>query len=112
MNTTQIRSRIGEIQRELAALGAMRPGSLSEQYNVCGTPGCRCKDPKKPKKHGPYYHLNYTWGGKAHTRFVKAADVGDVQNELDAYKCFRALTEEWVDLELERVRQERDRARN
>ena len=111
MNTTDIRSRIGTIRQELGSLGPMRPGSLSEQYNVCGTPGCRCKDPKKPRKHGPYYHLNYTWGGKAHTRFVKAADVRQVRQELDAYKRFRALTEEWVDLELERVQQERERSR-
>ena len=80
---------------------------MSEQYNVCGTPGCCCKDPKKPKKHGPYYHLNYTWDGKACTRFVKAADVAQVGEEIKTYKRFRALTDEWVDLSLERVRQER-----
>ena len=43
------------IQRQLAALGPVLPGSLSEQWNVCGTPGCRCKAPSNPKKHGPYY---------------------------------------------------------
>ena len=44
---------------DLAALGDLRPGSLSIQYNVCGSPGCRCKaDP--PVKHGPYYQVSYT----------------------------------------------------
>lgn len=42
------------IQRQLATLGPVLPGSLSEQWNVCGTPGCRCKAPANPKKHGPY----------------------------------------------------------
>lgn len=109
MKPTPIRRRIEDVQRELSSLGPMRPGSLSEQYNVCGTPGCRCKDPKQPKKHGPYYHLNYTWDGKARTRFVRAAEVDKVWAEIGTYKRFRALTNEWVDLELERVRLERER---
>ncbi|MGC9328602.1 MAG: DUF6788 family protein [Candidatus Hinthialibacter sp.] len=29
----------------------MRPGALSQQYNVCGNPRCRCKDPQHPQKH-------------------------------------------------------------
>jgi hypothetical protein len=51
---------IDQIKQELLALGDMRPGALSEQYNVCGKPNCRCKDPRKPQKHGPYYQLSYT----------------------------------------------------
>jgi hypothetical protein len=99
-----VEKKIKAIQRELGALGPMRPGSLSEQYNVCGTPGCRCKDPKKPRKHGPYYHLNYTWRGKARTEFVKAEAVEAVREQLATYKRFRALTTEWVDLSLEMAR--------
>ena len=48
--------RIVELLREkLIGLGPMLPGSISEQWNVCGTQGCRCKDPNKPVKHGPYW---------------------------------------------------------
>ena len=97
---TAFQEQIAAIQRELAGFGPMRPGSLSEQYNVCGTPGCRCKDPKNPKKHGPYYHLNYTWRGKARTEFVKADAVAAVRAQLDTYKRFRALCVEWVDVSL------------
>lgn len=114
MNKTTLQDlhqRVTAIQRELAALGPMRPGSLSEQYNVCGTPGCHCKDAKKPRKHGPYYHLNYTWRGRARTEFVKAADVASARQQIERYKRFRALTEEWVDLSLERARQERRQSR-
>src|SRR3989304_1960448 len=35
--------KIATIKRHLALLGDLRPGSLSEQYNVCGSPGCKCK---------------------------------------------------------------------
>ena len=104
--------RIATIQRELASLGAMRPGSLSEQYNVCGTPGCRCKGPKNPQRHGPYYHLNYTWRGRACTQFVKADEVAQVREELNRYKRFRALTQEWVACAVERARLDREQRRS
>jgi hypothetical protein len=100
----QLEKRIEEIKRELAALGPMRPGSLSKQYNVCGTPGCRCKDPKNPRKHGPYYHLNYTWRGKCRTEFVKEEAAAELRGQLETYKRFRALTTEWVDVSLELAR--------
>ena len=54
----------------------MHPGSLREQYNVCGKAGCRCKDPKKPQKHGPYYQLSYTWRGKSSTPFCASGAGG------------------------------------
>ena len=41
-------------------------GSLSRQYNVCSSPGCRCKA-SPPRKHGPYYQLSYTRNGKSTT---------------------------------------------
>ena len=107
MNTTNLNERIRQIKQELASLGPMRPGSLSEQYNVCGTAGCHCKDPQKPQKHGPYYHLNYTWRGKARTQFVKAEAVADVREQLETYKRFRALCAEWVEVSLELVRVQR-----
>ncbi len=106
-NQEEIKRRIEEIKQELSALGPMRPGSISEQYNVCGTAGCRCKDPEKPLKHGPYYHLNYTWRGKSRTEFVRAGDVDDLRERLGSYKRFRALTAEWVDLSVELARLER-----
>ena len=107
MNTTHLEAQIRRIKQELVDLGPMRPGSLSEQYNVCGTPGCRCKDPKKPEKHGPYYHLNYTWRGKARTEFVKADAVAAVREQLLTYKRYRALCDEWVETSLELARLQR-----
>ncbi len=101
MNIKQIQrwqGRIEEIKKRLVALGEMRPGSLSEQYNVCGTPNCRCKDPKKPKKHGPYYQLSYTHQGKSTTEFVKKDEVVAVRRQIKNYRMFKKLTEEWVDL--------------
>ena len=49
--------------KRLCSLGPFLPGSISEQWNVCGTPRCKCKDPKRPQKHGPYYQLSFSVGG-------------------------------------------------
>ncbi|MBM4144606.1 MAG: hypothetical protein FJ225_13610 [Lentisphaerae bacterium] len=97
MTTDQLQQRIRTLQTELAALGPIHPGSLSQQYNVCGNPACRCKDPKRPRKHGPYYQLSYTWRGKSTTRFVRPPDVAAMGAKLAAYKRFRQLTAAWVD---------------
>lgn len=91
---------IDQIKQELLALGDMRPGALSEQYNVCGKPNCRCKDPRKPQKHGPYYQLSYTHQGKSTTEFVKREMLQDVQLQLANYARFKELTEHWVQLSL------------
>jgi len=107
MNLSEIERRIEAIQHRLTHLGAMHPGSLGEQYNVCGKAACRCKDPKKPQKHGPYYQLSYTWRGKSTTRFVRPERVEGMQQKVANYKRFRELVNEWVDLEVEREQAER-----
>jgi hypothetical protein len=105
MNTTQIKRRIAKIKAELEGLGGMHPGSISEQYNVCGTPNCRCKDKKDPQKHGPYYQLSFTWRGKSSSRFIRPQRLSEMQQKVRNYRRFRELTNEWVDLcvELERL---------
>ena len=98
MTHHQLAARLARIQAALLALGPIHPGSLSPQYNVCGTPGCACKDPKQPQKHGPYHQLSYTWRGKSTTRFVRPGRVAILAAKLARYQRFRALTAEWVDV--------------
>ena len=93
--------RIEAIKNKLAALGDMRPGSLSKQYNVCGNPACRCKDPDNPKKHGPYHQLSYTHKGRSKSEFVKKEDLAEVKNQVKNYQQFKKLTGEWIDLSVE-----------
>jgi hypothetical protein len=88
------------IKQDLLTLGDMRPGALSEQYNVCGKPGCRCKDKLNPQKHGPYYQLSYTHKGKSTTEHVKRETLKEVQMQLSNYARFKDLTEQWVLLSL------------
>ena len=111
MKTARIERQIEHLKQQLAALGPMHPGSLSEQYNVCGKPGCRCKDAKNPQKHGPYYQLSFTWRGKGRTRFVRAERLAEVRQKLATYKRFRELTDAWVDLVVELEQQQREQSR-
>ena len=108
MKTAQIARKIEHLKQQLAELGPMHPGSLSEQYNVCGKPGCRCKDVKNPQKHGPYYQLSFTWRGQGRTRFVRAERLAEARQKLANYKRFRELTDQWVDLVVELEQQERE----
>ena len=95
-----LEARIVQVKRQLQAQGPMRPGSLSRQYNVCGKPGCRCKDPKHPRRHGPYYQLNYVYRGTKTSKFIRREVLKQVQAELANYKKFRRLTEQWIGLAL------------
>jgi len=78
----------------------MRPGSLSQQYNVCGKPGCRCKDPVHPQRHGPYYQLSWVHQGESTTQFIRRPWVPHVKAQLATFKKFRRLTEQWIALAL------------
>jgi hypothetical protein len=91
---------------------AMRPGSLSQQYTACQKPGCKCVDPLHPQKHGPFQKLSYTHHGKSTTQFVRPQFVGEVRQQLAAYKKFKALTQKWVALALELSKLELEDARS
>ena len=91
---------IEKVKRDLAALGDLRPGSLSTQYNVCGSPGCKCKaDP--PVKHGPYFQVSYTRKGKSSTKFAKKEDLPEVRKQLKNDERMKLLIEKWIDLAME-----------
>ena len=101
-----IERQIAQIKEDLARLGPLHPGSLSRQYNVCGKPGCRCKDSKNPRRHGPYYQLNYVYGGKKTSEFVRPQNLKVVRSQLANYKRFRRLTDQWVGSALQLARLE------
>lgn len=90
---------IAKVKRDLVRLDGLRMGSLSEQYNVCGTPGCRCKA-SPPEKHGPYHQLSYTRKGKSTTRFIRKPNLALVKRQLRNYARLRSLVDQWIDLEI------------
>jgi len=88
----QIDKRIGKIKVELAAIGQMRPGSLTRQY----------KDPASAS--GAYYQLSFTLDMKSRTDYIPRNRVPQVRAQVANYKRFKSLSTEWVALSIERCR--------
>ena len=92
MNTKrleQIEIRIEKIKTELAGIGEMRPGSLTQQY----------KD--REHKTGPYYQLSYTYEMRSRTKYIRKDLVSYIRQQIKNYKHFKKLTDEWVALGIE-----------
>lgn len=85
----QIERRIDRIKDALSKIGPMRPGSLTCQY----------KNPQT--KSGAYWQVSYTRNRKSKSDYVRSDCVGKVRKEILAYRRFKKLTEEWIDLGIE-----------
>lgn len=106
----ELTRKIDHIKAQLAKLGDLRPGTLSEQYNTCRTPGCRCKaDP--PHKHGPYQQLSYSRRGRSTTENIRPEHLDAVKAQIATYQKLRDLTDSWIDaaIELDRLRRRHKR---
>ena len=95
-----LEGQIKRVKGELQRLGDLRPGSLSEQYNVCGNPNCRCKE-SPANRHGPYYQLSFTRNGRSRTKFVRKQDLREVKIQLKNYGRLRSLVDRWIELSTE-----------
>jgi hypothetical protein len=96
----QLSRRIERVKAQLVQLGDLRPGTLSEQYNTCRTPGCRCKA-EPPQKHGPYHQLSYTRHGRSRTETVRSEDLAAVRAQIRNYRRLRDLIDQWIDAAIE-----------
>ena len=91
----QKKEKAEEIRQRLIGLlneGPLLPGSIKKQWNVCGMPGCRCKDSNDPRKHGPYFQLSFTLSGKSTSMFVKEQEFEDMIALTERYRRFKALS--------------------
>ena len=95
-----LEAKIATLKQALLTLGDLRPGTLSEQYNVCGKAGCACKA-EPPRKHGPYAQVSFTWQGRSHTQFVRREHLAMTRQHLRNYERLRALVEAWIAAGLE-----------
>lgn len=93
------------LKQKLLDLGPVLPGSISEQWNICGTPGCRCKDRNNPKKHGPYYQLSFSIGGRSSSMFIKKEDFAEAGKRVRRHKEFKALMMELIHAYVQQVRE-------
>ena len=89
MNDRQLakwQAQLAQTQSELARIGPMRPGSLSQQY----------KDPAA--KTGAYWQLSYTHNMRSRSRYVRPEEVARFKPLLANFKRFRQLVDRCVDL--------------
>lgn len=101
-----LKRKIERLKKQIMDLGPLHPGRISRQYNVCGTPGCRCKDPDHPRKHGPYHYLSYTFAGKGKTVFVPEDRLAEMQRRTQAHARLKELVAQWVQASIELAREE------
>ena len=113
LRSHSLETRIEKIKQQITALGDLRPGNLTKQYNVCGKPDCCCKA-TPPIKHGPYYQLSFTWKGQSKSQFVRRQDLAVVKKQIRNYRRLRQLLDRWMVLAMElsrrRLQQQPNRA--
>jgi len=83
--------KVKQLKKKLLKTGPMLPGTINKQFNICGKAGCKCKDPDKPIKHGPYYQISFAINGKSSSMFVKNKDIYEAKKRIKAYHHFRKL---------------------
>lgn len=79
-------AQLAQAQAEIARVGPMRPGSLSQQY----------KDPSHQT--GAYWQLSYTHNMRSRSRYVRPEEVVLIKPLLVNFKRFRHLVDHCVDL--------------
>lgn len=102
-NENQLVRKIQFLKEKIVGVGEMYPGAVSQQYNICGTVGCKCKDKKAPVKHGPYSNLSFTFKGKSRTKFIRKELEADFARYTANYKEFRDHIEQLVQCNMELI---------
>ena len=87
-----------EVVDKIAALGDLRPGSLTTTQGKCGKADCCCKQPDHPG-HGPHWRITYKVEGKTKSEgLYEEAAIRKTEREIDEFRRFQQLSREFVDL--------------
>jgi len=86
------------LKEQIAQIGDMRLGTLSESYRKCGKPTCHCAREGDPK-HGPFYLL-YRRGKeqKAIGRSIPPKYIEITQEQVAECHRFRELCQEYMEV--------------
>lgn len=86
----KIDAAIQKIKDQLAALGPMRPGTLTRQY----------RQPRQ--RQGAFWQISYTHQMQSRTEYVRKNELPVVRQEIATFRRFKKLTARWVELALRR----------
>ena len=87
-----IEKRIRMLKRRLIDVGDMRPGTLSVQYR------------KPAAKKRPFHQISYTHKGQGRSEYVRVKNLDTVRREIDAYKSFKSLLDQVLELSIQASR--------
>ena len=87
-----IETRIRRLQRRLASVGNMRPGTLGVQYR------------HPAEKKGAFYQISYTRKGRSRSEYVRPENLPAVRREIAAYHRFNSLVDRLLDLSIQASR--------
>lgn len=96
---TRLEKQIQTLKARLAAIGPLRPGTLTVQY----------RDPATRRI--PFNQLSYTHQSKSHSDYIRPEHVAPVRREVAEYKRFRMLIDKLVALSIQASRGRMARSR-
>jgi hypothetical protein len=86
------------VRQEMAQIGDMRKGSITETFRACGKNNCACSQADHPG-HGPYYAFTTKVAGKTKTIQLRAGSrLTKFQREVEAYRQFKTLSKQLLEL--------------
>jgi hypothetical protein len=86
------------ILSKILELGDFRSGSITAIKGRCGKPKCHCHQPHHPG-HGPNFRLTRKINGKTVSEsFASAAELRKAQREVEAFHCFRELSQRLLEI--------------
>ncbi len=92
-----VEAEAARIGAELASLGPVLPGTLTERRLTCTHAGCGCHR-DAARRHGPYWYWTRKVDGKTVTKVLSAQQVEEYRPWLEANKRLRALVQEFQQL--------------
>ncbi|MHB8440393.1 MAG: DUF6788 family protein [Acidimicrobiales bacterium] len=91
--TVKSEQRRRAILAEIARLGPVVPGNLSQRSTTCAGAGCRCRaDP--PMLHGPYPTWTHQVNGRQVTKTLSVEEAEELRPAIQANRRLRELVKE------------------
>jgi hypothetical protein len=101
LSLTELERRRQAIAQQIADLGDLRPGSITNTSGRCGKTGCRCHQPGQPG-HGPNLRLTYKVDGKSVSESLSTpAAIHKAEREVAEFRSFQQLSREFVEANIE-----------
>lgn len=97
----ELEQRREAITQQIAQLGDLRPGSITNTSGRCGKPECRCHQPGQTG-HGPNLRLTYKVDGKTISQSLPTpAAIHKAEREVEQFRKFQRLSREFVETNAE-----------